>query len=302
MATCVPHDDDIYTIPEPLFPAPARGVPLSALGLRVSLVEITPKLADLWWKTKNKNRSLHLAQLNKVKRALEHDRWEINGETIIFDAHGRLIEGQHRLKAVLDTNKSLWTLIVVGIDQDRFKTMGQGSKRSAGDILSIRGEKDARNLAAALRWVWRYEHKQMMNAHPLVTDDELADTIETHQEIVNSIPYGRDVKPHGILAPGMVTALHYLCSRVDSGQANAFFRRLGKGEELDAGHPILVLRNTLMKRGAGKKQGILRDERKAPMIILTWNLLRKDPTVHIKNAQRIVWNQGRGSSPYPVIL
>jgi hypothetical protein len=292
----VPRDEDIYTVPEASFPAPVRGVPLSALGISVYLVEVTPKLAELWLKGKNKNRSMHLSQLNKLKRALEQDRWEINGETIIFDAQGRLIEGQHRLQAVVDTDTSLWSLIVVGIDQDRFKTMGQGSKRSAGDILSIRGEKDARNLAAALRWVWRYEHRQMMNPHPLITDDELADTIWVHQEIVDSITYGHQAQ--GLAAPGMVTALHYLCSRVHKADANDFFWRFTKGQNLDEGHPILILRNSLMK--STKLRRVMRDERKAPMIVVAWNLLRKDPNVRLKDARRLGWH-GKVGQLFPVI-
>jgi hypothetical protein len=106
------------------------------------MVEITPNLAEMWLKTKNKNRSIHLSQLNKIKRAIELDRWEVNGETIILDACGRLCEGQHRLQAVVDTGTTIWSLVVVGIDQDRFKTMGQGTKRTVGDILAIRGEKE----------------------------------------------------------------------------------------------------------------------------------------------------------------
>lgn len=61
-----------------------------------------------------------------------------------------------------------------------------------------------------------------------------------------------------------------------------------------------ILRNILMKRGASKKQGILRDERKAPMIIRCWNLLRKDPRVRLKNVNRLVWRL-HNSEEYPVI-
>ena len=287
----------IFTIDQELFQVPVRALPLSSLGIRVYLAEITPQVAKFWLQHKHTNRSIHLKVLIKLKRALEHARWEINGETIIFDEQGRLIEGQHRLQAVVDTDVTIWSLVVYGIDKARFKTMGQGSKRTAGDILSIRGEKNARNLAAALRWVWRYENNQMLNAHPDITDDELADTIEEHPDIVQSLTYGAQMK-RGIVAPGLVTALHYLCSKKDKALANHFYWSLAMGTNLEEGNPIYVLRETLAKRV--KARQILRDERKAPMVILAWNILRKDSKTKLRTAQRLGW-RGAVGQPYPVI-
>jgi len=296
----IPQDETTITLSPDLFELPVRCVALDDLGIDVYLLEVTPKLAEKWLHNKNRNRSIHLSQLNRIKRSLVQGRWEINGETIIFDADGRLIEGQHRCQAVLDTGITLWSLAVRGIDQERFKTMGQGSKRSAGDILGIRGERNARHLAAALRWVWRYENDMMMNPHPPITDDELADTIFDHAEIVNSIPYG--TKKGIFIAPGMATALHYLFHQKNAAMANDFFESFAEGTNLSGGNPILVLRETLFKRA--KRRQITRDERKAPMVILTWNLLRKDPNVLLtgrSSVNRILW-QGRMGQKYPAIL
>jgi hypothetical protein len=204
------------------------------------------------------------------------------------------------------------SLVVVGIDTERFNTMGLGVKRTTGDILSIRGEKNTSQLAAALRWVWRHDHGQMLNAHPVVSEDELADTLQDHQEIIQSIPYGHKAK--GMAAPALVSAMHYLCGRPKEGDvkagikpetrkgwSNDFFWQFVSGENLDGGHPILVLRELLMKRA--QKRQVTRDERKAPMIIQAWNLLRKDANSRV-NPQRpnaLLW-RGTQARQYPVIL
>ena len=290
---------DMFTIDQAVFQVPLRAIPLEALGISVYLAEIIPEVAEVLYERRNTNRSIRLPQLNKIKRALEKLRWEVNGETIICDAAGQLIEGQHRIKGVIETGMPLWSLVVVGIDRDRFKTMGQGAKRTAGDILGIRGVKNSRLLAAALRWVYRYHNEMMMNPHPNITDDELADTLPDHPDIVDSVPFG--VRAHTVAAPGMVTALHYLCRKQDLGLANHFFWAFATGENLDQGDPILILRNRMLK-GFGKKlsRDILRDEQKAPMIINTWNLLRKHPTVRLKNASRIAWH-GKEGQKFPII-
>lgn len=291
---------DIYTIDPAVFQVPLRAIPLEAFDITVYLAEITLEAATVLYERRNTNRSIRLFQLNKIKRALEKRRWEINGETIIFDADGRLIEGQHRIKGVLETGVPLWSLVVVGIDRERFKTMGQGAKRTAGDILGIRGVKNSRSLAAALRWVYRYHNNMMMNPHPNITDDELADTLPDHPEIVDSLPFG--VRAHTVAAPGLCTALHYLCRKRDLALANHFFWAFATGENLDTGDPILILRNRLLQ-GLSKKHSrlLLRDEQKAPMIVKTWNILRKDGNKRIKDSRLIYWYGNRGEK-FPKIL
>jgi hypothetical protein len=294
------HDHPaLFTIDPAVFQVPVRALPLEELGITVSLAEITLEVAEVVWERRNTNRSLRLSHLNKIKRSLEKERWEINGEPLIFDPWGHLIEGQHRIKAVLETGITLWSLVVVGIDREGFKTMGQGARRNAGDILGIRGIKNSRTLAAALRWVYRYHNDLMMNPHPNITDDELADTLPDHPEIVESIPFG--TRCHAVAAPGLCTALHYLCRKRDLGLANHFFWAFGTGENLSKGDPILVLRDRILK-GQGKKvrQYILRDEQKAPIIIKTWNILRNNPSAHLENASRIAWH-GKEGQKYPEI-
>lgn len=303
MALSMDDYPDVFTIPADLFPTEIKAIPLDSVGLQVFLGHITADIAEVLLKYKNKNRTIHISQLNKIKRSLELDRWQINGEPIIFDNHGNLIEGQHRLQAVLDTKVSIWTLIVHGIDFERMKTMGQGSKRTAGDILGINGEKDGRLLAAALRWVYRYEHGLMNNPHPVINDDELADTIKDHPKLVESIPFGRGC--HGVAAPGMCTALHYLCKKRNLGTANDFFWKLGSGSEMPEGHPILVLRERFYRNqqeaARSTVKEVLRDEVKAPMIALCWNIVRKTPNRILVDAKPIAWH-GTVGQKFPKLL
>jgi hypothetical protein len=325
------YAEDIITLDAALFSCTVRSLPLNLLGISVFLVEITPEVATALLLRKNTNRSMRLSQLRRLKRAIEKSRWQINGETIIFDHQGRLVEGQHRLQAVIDLQQTIWTLVVHGIDFGRFKTMGQGAKRTAGDILGIQGVKNATNIAAALRWVYRYETGQMLNPHPDVTDDELTDTLPEHADILQSIPFGK--KCQGIAAPGLATALHYLFRKGPQpdkevkargrgrtvaketwdkgdpqrrkGRADHFFWSLATGENLEPGDPILVVRNRILQpRRPTRARLILRDEAKAPMIINTWNLVvtaPDDAPAKLKDASRVAWH-GRVGQKFPEIL
>jgi hypothetical protein len=58
-----------------------------------------------------------------------------------------------------------------------------------------------------------------------------------------------------------------------------------------------------MLQGMGKKLGrfILRDEQKAPVIVNTWNIIRKTPNRRLKNASNIAWH-GKEGQKFPKIL
>jgi len=295
--------DDIITLDASLFHTPVSVLPLDRLGIKVFVALITPEIARIIWQHKNINRGIHLSQLRRLARALTQRRWQLNGEPLIFDRDGRLVEGQHRIKAVIDTGVSMVTLVVYGIDWELLGSMGLGAKRSIGDILGIRGIKNGNHIGAALRWVYRYEHGLMNNPHPNVTDDELADTYPTHAGLQDSFPLG--ARAQGLAAPAMVTALHYLCVKRDRATANAFFWKFGTGEQLEANDVVLVLRNRFLKGLSGKgthfNRYILRDELKAPMIALAWNIIRKRGWVKIGNAKPLTFHDREGQT-FPKLL
>jgi len=302
MSKIIAPDERLLVLPPAIFQAEVEAIRPEDVGISVYVIQVTPELAEFWLtrakeNPNHKNRTIHHTSLAKLKRAMEEELWELNGEPLIFDAEGFLIEGQHRCLACVQTGISFSTLVVHGIDRAFFSTMGQGSKRSVGDILAILGKANSRTLGAALRWIWRYEHGQMLNAHPPITDYEVAALELQYQTLHFSVPYG--TKCHGMAAPALITALHYLCRKIDEASAETFFAALAEGANLAPGNPLLFLRRYLTP-SKGRGRAVLRDERKAPVIINTWNILRDNPNATIANIQKILW-QGRAGQKYPAL-
>ncbi len=70
---------------------------------KLSLRIITPGQSEEWLKNNNKhNRPLSRKDIERYAASMESGRWLLNGETIIFDNTGNLLNGQHRLVAVGD--------------------------------------------------------------------------------------------------------------------------------------------------------------------------------------------------------
>jgi len=86
-------------------------------------------------------------------------RWQENGETIIVGKSGNLLDGQHRLQAVIQSGVSIMAIIVFGVDDDEAMVMAsinQCKVRTVTDILKLSGHqvshtaKAASNLLASL--------------------------------------------------------------------------------------------------------------------------------------------------------
>ena len=69
---------------------------------------ITPEMALEILTHKNfKNRPIKKAQLRRLIKAIKADEWIVTNQGISFDPEGNLLDGQHRLHACIEANKSI---------------------------------------------------------------------------------------------------------------------------------------------------------------------------------------------------
>jgi hypothetical protein len=97
-----------------------------------------------------RNRSVRRKNVEFFAKEILSGNWKLNAETIKVGRDGTLLDGQHRLYAVVETGMSIQCLLATDLDQDVFDTIDTGARRSAGDTLTVAGEVCGRNLAAAL--------------------------------------------------------------------------------------------------------------------------------------------------------
>lgn len=83
--------------------------------------------------------------------AMKNGRWMLNGETIKFDAEGRLMDGYHRYKAVSKSGVPAEFLIVEGIDNESMSTIDIGLKRSLENALQFQAKAYENGAAAVVK-------------------------------------------------------------------------------------------------------------------------------------------------------
>lgn len=137
----------------------ARPVPVETPSPVTSWVTVTPEVAAMWLAAYNdKNRSLRESYVTRLATDMSEGKWRgRNGEAIRFDTTGRLVDGQHRLRACIAADRSFDTLLVTGVDPEDYLTIGIGQRKSMADFLGpVHGEKNAVLLASTLRLVYMW--------------------------------------------------------------------------------------------------------------------------------------------------
>ena len=101
-----------------------------------AIEEITPELAAKYLKQNTDNyRKLSRSVVKRYAEDILAGRWEINGETIVFNEDGVLVNGQHRLAAIIMANRAIVTIVVRGVSRD-VTIFDSGSVRTLNQIAS----------------------------------------------------------------------------------------------------------------------------------------------------------------------
>jgi hypothetical protein len=113
-------------------------------------VYVTPELARIFLGGNLANRPKNNRNFKRLCLQLRAGKWKVNGATITFSRHWRLLDGQHRLFAIEETGISAPCILGIGFDPGAFATLDQGAKRTNADNLSIAGYVNTRLLAAVI--------------------------------------------------------------------------------------------------------------------------------------------------------
>jgi hypothetical protein len=124
----------------------------SVTSFRVKMVLVTSSVAKKWLDEANHdNRSMRnwwsVALANRMKAG----EWLKTHQGIAFTKSGRLLDGQHRLKAIVESEIPTWSFVFEGLDDEAFKAIDSGVKRNLSDLTGLsRKEAEVCRLAAEI--------------------------------------------------------------------------------------------------------------------------------------------------------
>lgn len=247
---------------------------IAADGPTALVVTVTPDLAKQLLKRNTRNRKLRERAVGDYARDMKTGRWAVNGEALKIARNGDVLDGQHRLYAVVAAEVAVDMFIVIGLDPAAQETMDSGRKRTAGDVLALRGETNFTTLAAVLRRVWAWQQgDHRFKARQTPTTAECTSLLAEHPELRRSAEIANRVRsqfPH--IPQSVLGTCHFLFNAIDPAECAWFFQRLADGAELPVGHPVLALRTRVTSERLDSVR--LSEDRFMAYLIRTWNACR----------------------------
>lgn len=210
---------------------------------------VTPEMASRLLGTITTQRRMRRRVVERYAREMVSGNWHLNGEAIIIGKDGRLLNGQHRLNAVLMSKKSVPMMVVKGVEPEAMASIDTGSSRSYGDVVMLRGgSTQGPQMASIARLWWLYENSQAMNSRVGLSHQELDAIIAQHPTIEQAAlrAHRSPFKRHfPISVCGF--AFSYLSEKQDPDIAELFISTVEKGANLDEDDPIFALRRRLIE-------------------------------------------------------
>ncbi len=259
----------------------------------IKTILITPSLAHDWLQKNTRNRPLSQRHVDMLADEMKHGRWKFNGDTICF-AGGTLLDGQHRLWAIIRSGIAQFMIVVNNLDSDVFDTIDYGKKRDAAAVLALNGEVNTQLLAATLRIVDDYLNGKV-KSRVVHTNTKIEELLKIHPETRESVLYAQRLAYKRLLPGSIVAGFHYLFSKLNPLAADYFFTALIKGVGLEEGDPIYLLREKLLYNQVSTKKLVRASY--AALVIKTWNYHSEG-----KKIKRLTWSDSKtASTRFPVI-
>jgi hypothetical protein len=208
------------------------------------------------------NRDIDNNEVKKFATLMMKNQWYDNGVSLGFDRSGRLVDGQHRLKAITytkdfeDPKEIEFGIFVKSKDWD-CTSQDNGKRRSFGDYAKIASNDPNHHfeispntpfskIESAFNHALKIKKKQYAGLLPMPNDEKL-DYYMKHFEgldksiiFINEMYGGRNkiffAEGCGISAP-QIMAIHFFFHRIDSQMANFFMENVLYGPfNLDPDH------------------------------------------------------------------
>lgn len=103
--------------------------------ITVAVEVITPSVAKQMLEGNTNNRKLRKTRVEQYADAIKRGMWDIQNDAITISKTGKLLNGQHRLTAIVEAGTSVQCLVLRGVDDETYSVIDSGLGRSVNDAL-----------------------------------------------------------------------------------------------------------------------------------------------------------------------
>jgi hypothetical protein len=201
------------------------------------------------------------AHVQALASDIQRGRWLLNAQPICFAADGQLINGMHRLLAVVASGGTIRVPVVRGLPLEARATYDTQAKRIAA-AESLAGDFGDQGLATAMaNLLWRHERRTDKTRYKRAGAAEIREILTQHPRLIELRGFARRMVEYG--RSSIIGYGAYVMEREDAAAAAAFLKALSSGADLPQGHPVLTLRSTLQRL---RRDNATQDEQLATLL------------------------------------
>jgi hypothetical protein len=250
--------------------------------MEIQKMLITPTMAKKLLEKNISNRRLKQKTVEKYTKDMQLGIWkEDTGELIKISISGYLLDGQHRLYAIVKSNISQKMHVGTDLPDEVFKVIDTGSSRNSADIFHIDGIANSNTIPSII-----YTYKRFIGGYTGGNSERESSAIVLNSYYERPDFYQNVAKKtlswykafSRILTPAIIGGFYCYFQSINEALAEDFFNQLCYGNG-NICKPIALLRKKLVEdRLSTKKLSIAT---KNAFIIKAWNYYRKNEVVKI---------------------
>jgi hypothetical protein len=254
-------------------------------------VMVTPELALKWLARNHTNRHLSSGLVAFYSKQMSNGEWRPNPQPIMIDSDGELLDGQHRLQAVVESEIATWFWVIENCPQSIRDVVDTGKSRTPGDLLSMVHEdlgSFGTECSAATRTLilWDRRPSSPFGAAGAtfpggkVSNAQILLEFNNRKELIVEAVHRWKVLSRAGFTGGSSFwgALLVKFALIDEAATDEFVGLLASGANLDREHPVLLLHNRLLEMSHSRYQMKSKND-VAALVIRAWNAWRQGRTM-----------------------
>jgi len=105
--------------------------------MQTKVMTVTPKLAAEWLERNHCNRPISQRMVEEYKWLINEGKFYLTHQGVAFDTQDRLRDGQHRLRAIVETGTSAKMVVATGLGEEALQAIDSGRRRTDQQVLSM---------------------------------------------------------------------------------------------------------------------------------------------------------------------
>lgn len=255
------------------------------------VLTITPEIAADFLSRNVKNRKVLNTVVSSYAAQMKRGEWQLTPQGVSFNEFNELIDGQHRMLAVIEANTDVDMFVFYNVPDAAFKVFDTGNKRTAAQIFQMDGIKNPSEITSGTkRYLWMLKTKtndlSKLHGNKSISNSGLLEFYYDNKALIDEVVFKakKYYRKSALYPKSEIIAIYlylHLHKKHSLSIIDGFFNQLFIGRNI-VNNGIELLRSKLIQ-AALLKSHRLTNGSKIIFLKKVWNAFIEDKTLRYFN-------------------